>query len=305
VLRFCRPVWPKAMDEKYPTIGITMGDPCGIGPEGVVKALADASLRAQARFVVFGFSELISYAADMAELDFPWYRDHHEDLRRYPYKVTVLDYDELRRVVGLSRQCTDLWEEVLGIASHVPSPLTFFDGTIQMGPAVVLRGEQQAVDYYNLLLAELKQRIEDGVAAVDNERFRLYWEGMPIWGKLRELSTQFAQLNTCVLASTYCSSWVFPRRQQATKEIIADRLYLPRILVRCRHSDGDRDLCRHSISWVSLEGVPVLLFTGSFLPGDRSLSFQLGAEISQGDNCIDSRIRGACWRQYPCSPHPW
>ena len=30
----------------------------------------------------------------------------------------------------------------------VPSPITFFDGTIQMGPAVVLRGHQDAVDYY-------------------------------------------------------------------------------------------------------------------------------------------------------------
>jgi benzoyl-CoA reductase/2-hydroxyglutaryl-CoA dehydratase subunit BcrC/BadD/HgdB len=78
-----------------------------------------------------------------------------------------------------------------------------------MGPAVILRGEQRAVDYYKVLLAELKKRIQDGVAAIDDERFRLYWEGMPIWGKLRELSTQFAELSACVLASTYCSSWVF------------------------------------------------------------------------------------------------
>jgi benzoyl-CoA reductase/2-hydroxyglutaryl-CoA dehydratase subunit BcrC/BadD/HgdB len=120
-----------------------------------------------------------------------------------------LDMDELKRVVGLSKECTDLWKEVLRIGAHKPSPLTFFDGTIQMGPAVILRGEQRAVDYYKLLLAELKKRVEDGVAAIDGEKFRLYWEGMPVWGKLRELSTQFADLNACVLASTYCSSWVF------------------------------------------------------------------------------------------------
>ena len=120
-----------------------------------------------------------------------------------------LDYDEFKHVVGLSRQCTDLWKEVLQIASNVPSPLTFFDGAIQMGPAVILRGEQRAVDFYKLLLAELKLRVKDKVAAIDGEQFRIYWEGMPIWGKLRELSTQFAELSACVLASTYCSSWVF------------------------------------------------------------------------------------------------
>ncbi len=143
-----------------------------------------------------------------------------------------LDYEEFRRVVGLSRQCTDLWKQVLQIASNVPSPLTFFDGTIQMGPAVVLRGEQRAVDYYKLLLAELRQRVQDGIAAIDDERFRLYWEGMPIWGKLRELSTQFAGLNTCVLASTYCSSWVFPALDPDDPFDSMARAYIELFIVR-------------------------------------------------------------------------
>jgi benzoyl-CoA reductase/2-hydroxyglutaryl-CoA dehydratase subunit BcrC/BadD/HgdB len=143
-----------------------------------------------------------------------------------------LDYDEFKRVVGLSRQCTDLWKEVLQAASNVPSPLTFFDGTIQMGPAVVMRGEQRAVDYYRVLLAELRQRIKDRVAAVDGERFRLYWEGMPIWGKLRELSTQFAGLNTCVLASTYCSSWVFPALDPDDPFDSMARAYIELLIVR-------------------------------------------------------------------------
>jgi benzoyl-CoA reductase/2-hydroxyglutaryl-CoA dehydratase subunit BcrC/BadD/HgdB len=143
-----------------------------------------------------------------------------------------LDYDELKRVVGLSRECTDLWQEVLEIAAHVPSPLTFFDGTIQMAPAVVMRGQQEAVDYYKLLLVELKQRIADGIAAVDGERFRLYWEGMPIWGKLRELSTQFAELRSCVLASTYCSSWVFPALEAEDPFDSMARAYIELFIVR-------------------------------------------------------------------------
>jgi benzoyl-CoA reductase/2-hydroxyglutaryl-CoA dehydratase subunit BcrC/BadD/HgdB len=120
-----------------------------------------------------------------------------------------LDIDRLREVVTISKQCTQLWSQVLDTAAKVPSPLSFFDGTIQMGPAVVLRGERDAVGYYELLLAELKERMATGVAAVPEERLRIYWEGMPIWGKLRDLSSQFAQLRTCVVASTYCNSWIF------------------------------------------------------------------------------------------------
>jgi len=119
------------------------------------------------------------------------------------------DLDRFRESIRLSRECSELWREVLDLARHVPSPWTFFDGTIQMAPAVCLRGSQEAVDYYRLLKAELEQRIEDGVAAVDGERFRFYWEGMPIWGKLRALSEQFAELRACVAVSTYCNSWIF------------------------------------------------------------------------------------------------
>jgi len=122
---------------------------------------------------------------------------------------TAFDLDELKRVVALSRECSDLWKQVLDTAATVPSPLTFYDGTIHMGPAVVLRGTPQAVDYYKLLLAEMNERIADGVGAVDGERYRLYWEGMPVWGRLSTHSKLFAELETCVLASTYCNSWIF------------------------------------------------------------------------------------------------
>lgn len=119
------------------------------------------------------------------------------------------EQNELQRRVKLSLDCTNLWMDVLDTAANTPSPISFFDACIQMLPAVVLRGEQVAIDYYEHLLRELKERIENGVGAAPNEQYRTYWEGMPIWGKLRALSDQFIDLQTCVVASTYCSSWVF------------------------------------------------------------------------------------------------
>ena len=121
-----------------------------------------------------------------------------------------LDMERLRETVSLSRECTELWRKVLETATAAPAPLTFFDGTIHMGPAVVLRGTPEAIDYYKVLLAELEQRIRDGVGAVDEEEARIYWEGMPVWGRLRQHSELFATLKANVIASTYCSSWIFP-----------------------------------------------------------------------------------------------
>ncbi len=78
-----------------PVIGITMGDPAGIGPEVVVKALDDPEIRKAAKFIIFGMNEPLCYAADMAEIDQFWGRHQHEKISRdYPYKVVLADYDE-------------------------------------------------------------------------------------------------------------------------------------------------------------------------------------------------------------------
>ncbi len=120
-----------------------------------------------------------------------------------------LDQEALRKACALSKEATDLWAEVLETAMARPSPLTFFDGTIYMGPIVVLRGTEIARDYYHALLAELKEKVAAREAAVPGEATRIYWDGMPIWGRLRSMSELFKSNNACVVASTYCNSWIF------------------------------------------------------------------------------------------------
>jgi benzoyl-CoA reductase/2-hydroxyglutaryl-CoA dehydratase subunit BcrC/BadD/HgdB len=143
-----------------------------------------------------------------------------------------LDMERLRETVSLSRECTELWKKVLETATAAPAPLTFFDGTIHMGPAVVLRGTREAIDYYKVLLAELEQRIRDGVGAVDEENTRIYWEGMPVWGRLRQHSELFANLKANVIASTYCSSWIFPAFDGSDPFRSMAKAYLELFIVR-------------------------------------------------------------------------
>ena len=121
----------------------------------------------------------------------------------------TFDIDRLRETMASSYRCTLLWKRVLRAAEALPAPLTFFDGTIHMGPAVVLRGDRRAEAYYEGLAAELEQRVAEGVGAVDGEAHRFYWDGMPVWGKLRGHAELFASHRVCVVASTYCNSWIF------------------------------------------------------------------------------------------------
>lgn len=119
------------------------------------------------------------------------------------------DQDRFIEVLRLSSEATTLWQQILQTAKSHPSPMTFFDGTIHMGPIVILRGTQECVNYYRTLLDELNERIKKGEGALANEKYRIFWDGMPVWGRLRALSDLFAKNNAAVITSTYCNSWVF------------------------------------------------------------------------------------------------
>ncbi|HQQ94281.1 MAG TPA: 2-hydroxyacyl-CoA dehydratase family protein [Bacteroidia bacterium] len=119
------------------------------------------------------------------------------------------DLDRFKQTIRLSAEATELWKKVLWTAKNSPAPIGFFDATIHMGPIVVLRGTQIAKDYYAGLLQELETNVKNGSGIVAQENCRLYWDGMPIWGKLRALSDLFTQNSAAVVASTYCNSWVF------------------------------------------------------------------------------------------------
>ncbi|MFG0304926.1 MAG: 4-hydroxythreonine-4-phosphate dehydrogenase PdxA [Phycisphaerales bacterium JB040] len=57
-----------------PTIAVSLGDPGGIGPEVLVKTLADPARRAGARFVVHGSSVAMHAAAEACHIEPFWWR---------------------------------------------------------------------------------------------------------------------------------------------------------------------------------------------------------------------------------------
>lgn len=121
------------------------------------------------------------------------------------------DLEAFKETIKLSREATLLWQKVLKTSTAMNAPLSFFDGTIHMGPIVVLRGTQIAKDYYTTLLAELEENVAKNLGFLPETKTRIFWEGMPIWGKLRTMSNLFTSNNAAVVASTYCSSWVFDK----------------------------------------------------------------------------------------------
>lgn len=117
------------------------------------------------------------------------------------------DYDKMKEVGRLSVQGQRLWKAVLDTAAHKPSPLTAFDAFFHLALIVTLRGTHVVVDYYTTLLNEMEERIAAGIGAIANEKYRLLWDNLPIWYRMKWLSEKFASYDACLVADTYTSAW--------------------------------------------------------------------------------------------------
>jgi len=118
-----------------------------------------------------------------------------------------MDYAKMDKVGKLSVEGQRLWQAVLDTATNSPSPITAFDAFFHLALIVTLRGTRIAVDYYQNLLEEMNQKVEKGIGAIPNERYRLLWDNLPIWYRLRWLSNKFADYGASLVADTYTTAW--------------------------------------------------------------------------------------------------
>ena len=118
----------------------------------------------------------------------PWIEEHTG--RRF-------ELDRLREIVRLSNEGKALWAEMLDLRRAHPCPVTAADIFTHMFPMVALRGTPQYVAHLRGLRDEVKQRVDEGFAAVPGERYRLLWDNLPPWFDLKlfdELAAEGGEL---------------------------------------------------------------------------------------------------------------
>ena len=122
-----------------------------------------------------------------------------------------LDYDRLGKMLDNAAKAEDLWVNVLETAKNRPSPIdSYFAGVYYMGPLnTAFRGTEEAVEYYEELLKEVTERMNQGLSPVTpegemkEEKFRLVVEGPPNWTNFREFWKIFYDMGAVIVASTY------------------------------------------------------------------------------------------------------
>ena len=122
------------------------------------------------------------------------------------------DWDVLRESMHYIKRAAELRVEALRLCTARPTPATFFDWVASIAPINFLPGNQDLVDYFARVKAEIEQRLVDGTPALPNERYRLAFDGIMNWNKVGWLANKFAENNAAVICGryTHTSFWQEP-----------------------------------------------------------------------------------------------
>jgi benzoyl-CoA reductase/2-hydroxyglutaryl-CoA dehydratase subunit BcrC/BadD/HgdB len=118
-----------------------------------------------------------------------------------------LKRDRLVEVIAVANETTTLWADILSAASAVPSPISVFDQFFSMAPIVAQRGSNVALEFYRALKKEVFERVQKGVGAVPHEKYRLYWDSLPLWHELKWLSELLLSFEACLVSTVYTLPW--------------------------------------------------------------------------------------------------
>jgi len=114
-----------------------------------------------------------------------------------------LDWDVLRESMHYIKRASQLRLEAMALCRGRPAPATFWDWIASIAPINFLPGNQALVDYFAGVKTEIEQRLQEGVTALPNERYRLAFDGIMNWNKVGWLANKFAENNAAVLVGRY------------------------------------------------------------------------------------------------------
>jgi len=114
--------------------------------------------------------------------------------------------DKLEESIALSRRTAQLLDEIYALRKAIPCPMGAEDMATAIMPIIVFRGTKLAVEFYEKLAAELKQRVADGEGVLQYEKIRLLVDNIPPW-YTRGLYNYFHKYDGISVAETYTTTF--------------------------------------------------------------------------------------------------
>ncbi len=118
------------------------------------------------------------------------------------------DMEKLVEITKLSTRASELWLEILKLRRQKPCPLGGRDSASDIFPLVVLQGTEEAVRFYEELLAEVKEKESRNEGIIEDERFRLLFDGIWLWYAF-DLIKYFEDKGAVFVYEPYSEAWAY------------------------------------------------------------------------------------------------
>ncbi|UCC33740.1 MAG: 2-hydroxyacyl-CoA dehydratase [Candidatus Bathyarchaeota archaeon] len=135
------------------------------------------------------------------------------------------DMNRLRTVERLSDRTSKLWMEIQDCRKAVPAPMNARDAFSTVFFMLCIPGSEISIKFYEKLRDELKERVKDGVGAIEDEKHRVIWDNLPMWFNLRFFN-HLNSLGAVIVAETFSHVWAGDLNPSKPLESLAKK-YLP------------------------------------------------------------------------------
>ncbi len=132
--------------------------------------------------------------------------DELREIIAYLERLTgrCLDYDRLAQRMALEWEANRVRMEGMEMCRSIPAPMSMFDVFTTIFPFYLHRGTQTAVDYYQELKDEVAERLANNQGSlIGEEKYRLYWDNLPIFYKSQEIIEKFASYGAVPVVAAF------------------------------------------------------------------------------------------------------
>ena len=95
-----------------------------------------------------------------------------------------MDMGLLEEYVDNQEKVFKIWWEINDLRKAVPCPMHSRDFWTLMVPGYYMTADKEALDLYQQVYDEVKARVDDGIGAVEPEKYRLMFSELPPWHSL-------------------------------------------------------------------------------------------------------------------------
>ncbi len=117
-------------------------------------------------------------------------REQLWELLDFITEITGNEYDKenAQEIAQNSYEMGKIWQDVFELRKNIPCPVSTRDTFGGLFPLFTMTGLKSPIKLYKRMYREAKQRVDNGIGALEQEDYRLMFEGIPFWYNLKFFS---------------------------------------------------------------------------------------------------------------------